>query len=212
MSHNAYRTIDLPTWSRKDLYYHFLGFDDPFFNLTAQVDVTRLISYCKTQNHSLFLTYMFLATNAVNEVPAFRLRILNNQPVEFLKIHSGSTILNPDDTFSFCYFDQESNLRRFLNKGRIAIEELRKKGGLEPQDGQLDLIHCSTIPWVSFTSFKHARRGGDQDSIPKLVFGKVFEQNGKQWMPVSVEVHHALADGLHVGRFIERFQQKIRSL
>jgi chloramphenicol O-acetyltransferase type A len=26
-------------------------------------------------------------------------------------------------------------------------------------------------------------------------------------MPVSVEVHHALVDGLHVGRFYEAFQR-----
>ena len=26
-------------------------------------------------------------------------------------------------------------------------------------------------------------------------------------MPVSIEVHHALADGLHVGRYLERFQE-----
>ena len=26
-------------------------------------------------------------------------------------------------------------------------------------------------------------------------------------MPVSVAVHHALADGLHVGRYVERLQE-----
>jgi chloramphenicol O-acetyltransferase type A len=29
-------------------------------------------------------------------------------------------------------------------------------------------------------------------------------------MPVSVEVHHALVDGIHVGRFLERFQTLLR--
>ena len=28
-------------------------------------------------------------------------------------------------------------------------------------------------------------------------------------MPVSVEVHHALVDGLHVGRFYEMFQARL---
>jgi len=31
-------------------------------------------------------------------------------------------------------------------------------------------------------------------------------------MPFSIEVHHALMDGLHVGEFLEIFQDKINSL
>jgi chloramphenicol O-acetyltransferase type A len=42
--------------------------------------------------------------------------------------------------------------------------------------------------------------------VPKIVFGRHREAGGRRWMPVSVEVHHALVDGLHVGRFFERFQ------
>jgi len=33
--------------------------------------------------------------------------------------------------------------------------------------------------------------------------------NGRRLMPVSVEVHHALVDGLHVGRFHAAFQRRL---
>jgi chloramphenicol O-acetyltransferase type A len=33
------------------------------------------------------------------------------------------------------------------------------------------------------------------------------EVHGKKTMPVSVHVHHGLADGYHVGLFVERFQE-----
>jgi chloramphenicol O-acetyltransferase type A len=33
------------------------------------------------------------------------------------------------------------------------------------------------------------------------------EKDGKRSMPVSVHVHHALVDGLHVGQYIDRFQE-----
>jgi chloramphenicol O-acetyltransferase type A len=65
------------------------------------------------------------------------------------------------------------------------------------------------IPWVAFTSFAHARRHGTEDSVPKIVFGKRHERGGRHRMPVSVEVHHALVDGLHVGRFFEGFQERL---
>jgi len=37
--------------------------------------------------------------------------------------------------------------------------------------------------------------------------GKYNTEGDKMIMPVSVEVHHSLMDGLHVGRYFELFQK-----
>jgi chloramphenicol O-acetyltransferase type A len=71
----------------------------------------------------------------------------------------------------------------------------------------LDLIYVSVIPWRSFTSLKHPRSGDKKDSVPRIVFGKVFEQNGKFMMPVTVDAHHSLVDGFHVSKFFNRFEE-----
>ena len=75
--------------------------------------------------------------------------------------------------------------------------------------GEDDVIWYSVLPWTSFTSFAHARRCPSRESVPRIVFGKRYEEQGRLHMPVSVEVHHALADGLHVGRFFEGFQRRL---
>ena len=67
------------------------------------------------------------------------------------------------------------------------------------------------ITWISFTSFAHARKPRKEDSVPKIVFGKYTEQNDLIKMPVSVEVHHSLMDGIHVGKFFEFFQVYLHS-
>ena len=77
---------------------------------------------------------------------------------------------------------------------------------MDARDDRSDMIHYSALPWVAFTSFSHARNWRREDSVPKIVFGKYTERDGHRLMPVSVEVHHALMDGLHVGRFLERLQ------
>ena len=38
------------------------------------------------------------------------------------------------------------------------------------------------------------------------------ETNGRLLMPVAVDVHHALCDGVHVGRFFERFQANLDAI
>jgi chloramphenicol O-acetyltransferase type A len=41
------------------------------------------------------------------------------------------------------------------------------------------------------------------------VFGKFVEEQGRLMMPFSVEVHHALMDGIDVGRYLNNFEQAL---
>ncbi|PKP07825.1 MAG: chloramphenicol acetyltransferase, partial [Bacteroidetes bacterium HGW-Bacteroidetes-3] len=59
----------------------------------------------------------------------------------------------------------------------------------------------------------HARNGNEGlMGIPKLVFGKIFNENEIKKIPFSVEVHHALMDGYHVGLLYKKMQQFIDEL
>ena len=60
----------------------------------------------------------------------------------------------------------------------------------------------TTAPWISFTSFSHPKQGGGH-SIPRTVFGKIFERDGKFWLPFHLEVDHALMDGIHMAKYFE---------
>jgi chloramphenicol O-acetyltransferase type A len=71
------------------------------------------------------------------------------------------------------------------------------------------LIYFTTLPWFSFTSFAHARKRGRGDSVPRIAFGKFVKENERTLLPFSVEVHHALMDGLHVGRYVNRLQEAL---
>jgi len=72
-----------------------------------------------------------------------------------------------------------------------------------------DLIYFTTLPWVSFTSFAHARKRGRGDSVPRIAFGKFLRESERTLLPISVEVHHALMDGLHVGRYLTRLEEAL---
>jgi chloramphenicol O-acetyltransferase type A len=74
------------------------------------------------------------------------------------------------------------------------------------------LVYYSVIPWISFTSFKNATRLDDSQTIPRIVFGKLFTEAGKMKLPHSVEVHHAVMDGIHVGKYFNLLQKKIDNL
>jgi chloramphenicol O-acetyltransferase type A len=200
--------LDMESWPRRQQFDFFKGYDKPFFNVCVQMDVTALLRLTRSREGlPFFLTYHFLAIKAANEVEPFRYRLRGERVLVYDRIDVGTTILMDDERFVFCYFEYDEDFARFAEKATAALEGLRAGDGrLEPRDDRDDLIHCSVLPWLSFTSFSHARRWNPQDSVPKIAFGKYFEDGGRFRMPVSIEVHHALMDGVHVGRYVERLE------
>jgi len=208
------RTLDLSQWRRRAHFEYFRGYELPFFNVTAELDVTDLRGRCSSPGGpSFFASSLFLATRAANQIEELRYRIRGEEVVVIDVLDAGSTVLLDDDTFTFAYFDYVPDYPRFAAGVSRTLEEVR--GGsrkLAPADHRDDLIHFSVLPWISFTSVSHARRLDSNDSVPKIVFGKHFESGDRRRMPVSIEVHHGLVDGLHIGRFFELFQQLLDTL
>lgn len=201
--------VDIENWNRKTIYEYFKDYQDPFFNLTANLDVTELYHFCKEKKLSLSLANLFYTLQTANEIREFRIRLKNDRLVEFEKIHATMTISQPDETFSFCYFEMQENVFEFDEVGKMAVEKFTKAKTFNVMRDRFDLIYSSVIPWVSFTSFKHASRLDNKFTIPRMVWGKMFDDAGRKKLPHSVEVHHALCDGFHVGKYFVSLQEKL---
>lgn len=202
--------LDIDTWHRRHHFEFFKDYEQPCFNICAEVDVSRLyaITSAGQSASSFFLASLFLSLKAANAIEPFRYRLRDDSVIVHDVIHGGSTVLRHDKTFGFAYFDYHTDYSKFETSGlEILARAKAESGPLEPRTEQDDLIHYSIIPWIAFTSFTHAQRLSPRGSIPRIVFGKHHECRGTRVMPVSVEVHHALMDGLEVGRFFERYQE-----
>jgi len=203
------RYIDIATWPRRDTFEFFRAYDKPFFNVGTSLDVTNLVAEMKKlPGFSLSLAYHYFALRVVNEIEPFRYRLRGDQVLVHDVIHGGTTLLLPNETFIMAYFDYQEDFESFMSDAMKAIDEQRAAAvfGPRPED---DRIHFSVLPWISFTSFSHARNWGGEDSVPKMAFGKIGELTGRRMMPFSVEVHHAMMDGITVGRYLDRLQEML---
>ncbi|MBX7171284.1 MAG: hypothetical protein K1X72_10015 [Pyrinomonadaceae bacterium] len=207
-----FREIEIENWKRKSTFEFFLNFENPFFNLTAPLDVTNLHQFCKTHQLSFSLASLFYSIQTVNQIPEFRLRLVGEKLIEYKKIHATQTILNEDETFSFCYFELMENVFEFDKAGKKSIEKYKQLKTFDVEADRLDLIYYSTIPWVAFTGYKNATRLDFSRTVPRIVSGKLFEENGKMKLPHSVEGHHSMMDGIHVGKYFNQLQEKLDNL
>lgn len=201
------RYIDTETWSRRHLFKLFKEYEDPSFNICAELDATQLLDFTRSRKLSFFVTYHFLSTKSANDIEPFRYRLHGERVLVHERVDAGAVLLLEDESFTFVYFDFEDDFGAFHERATAIIERARvEPPPLDARVDRDDLIYHSVIPWVSFTSISHARDSRRQNGIPKISFGKYRDVGGRMLMPVSVEVHHALMDGLHVGRYFERLQ------
>lgn len=204
--------VDIENWPRKRTYEFFHDYADPFFNFTANVDAGAAYRFAKDNGLSYALTALYCSLTAANSVREFRIRLTEGRLVEFDRIHATQTILNEDETFSFAYFEMKDDVREFNAAGKKALEYYRTLKTFDVEADRSDLIYYSVIPWVSFTSFKHASSLDRTQTVPRIVFGKLFDDGERKLMPVSVEANHMIMDGLHVGKFFTRFEEALNSL
>jgi chloramphenicol O-acetyltransferase type A len=161
----------------------------------------------KAAGYSIFAWYFHNAMKAANAVEEFRYRIEGDEVFVYDSIHASPTISREDGTFGFGHILFQDDFDLFQKSLKDEIDRVRGLDGLFTAPERPDVIHYSALPWFSFTGLSHPRNYGDGDSIPKIIFGKIFNRDSKSWLPLSVQVHHGLIDGYHVGRFVDEFQR-----
>jgi len=200
------RTIDMQTWSRREHFNFFGTFDHPHFNMCANVDLTTFFPAAKRRCFSFTVALVYVLARASNAIPEFRQRIRAGKVIEHEIVHPAITILVSEDLFTFCTMDYFEDFSEFAPRASEMIAYVKEKLTLKGEPGRDDLLYMTAIPWVSFTSFMHPLHLDPADSVPRFAWGKIFEDGEHLKMPLSVQGHHALMDGIHMGRYYAEVQ------
>lgn len=198
-------------WPRKEHFDFFNSFEEPFFGVNVKINCTGAYKRAKTTGRSFFLYYLHASIASANETEPFRYRISDDNMVHvYDQINPSATISRSDGTFGFSYMKYKEDFKEFYSGAIEEIERVKSNSGLNPSGkDDINVIHYSAIPWIDFQSLSHARAYSFKDSCPKISFGKLVKDGEEYYMSMSVHVHHALMDGIHVGEYIDRFQKRM---
>jgi chloramphenicol O-acetyltransferase type A len=200
------RYIDMQTWRRREHFTVFRDWDYPHFGMCANVDLTAFYPFVKEQGISLNVATVYVIARAANAVPEFRYRIRGEEAIEHEIVHPSTTIMGDDDVFGFCTLDYVEDFPEFAARAAEKIAVVKENPTLESEPGRDDLLYMTAIPWVSFTSFMHPLLLHPADSVPRFAWGKLFQEGSTMKMPLGAQGHHALIDGLHMGRYYAEVQ------
>lgn len=201
------KTLNLETWERRDHYNHFKALDYPHFSLCANVDITEFYRFIKENNKPFFVSFLYVSSKVANDIKEFRYRIKGDEVIVHDVVSPAFTIMTSKDVFSFCISAFVYDYNEFTAKTSKKIELSKDIVNVTDEEDKDDVLYITSVPWVSFTNITHPIHMNPADSIPRIAWGKYFEDKGKLKLPLSVQAHHALVDGMHVGQYFSLIQE-----
>lgn len=201
------RIIDRTTWERAEHYNFFRSMDYPQYNICMDVDITNFLKKTKVKKLPFYYAMIYAAMTAANEVEEFRYRIRGEEVVVHDVLHPSFTDLaQGSELFKFVTVELEATMEDFVAKAKDKSERQQKHLPFEEMSRE-DLIYITCIPWISFTHLSHTINLRKDDAVPRISWGKYYSQGDKILLPFSVQVNHALVDGVHVGKYVEKLQE-----
>src|SRR6266850_150705 len=122
--------LDLENWPRRELFEFFIGYTNPCFNVCTRVDVTKLVELVRRRPEVRFSSAIhYFALRIANEIEPFRYRLKDGKVFVYDVINGGTTVLLPNETFAYAYFDYHRNFEKFVSGMGKAVDDLRNGSG-----------------------------------------------------------------------------------
>ena len=205
--------IELENWPRKPLLEKYAGYTFPYINIGAEIDVTNLYDFVKKEKLSFYCAMIYVATKAALEIENFKYRVIDGRPMLCENLTPVFTYL-PEGQEQFYLVSQplEEDLIGFCKKAKAKAEAMKndKLHAYMYGKDEVEILYISCIPWIHYTHFIRTYEDADKDNIPRISWGKYAkDRDGRVMLPFSVQVHHTLMDGYHVGMYFKKVEETL---
>lgn len=204
------KQIDIENWKRKQHFNFFYRMDYPQYNICMDIDITHFLAYTKEQHLPFCYSMIYAAMHVLNTIEEFRYRIRDGKVILHDQVHPSFTDTSndpEDDLFKIVTLNLDGTLSQFTHAARQASNNQQIYFDPTNLAGRDDLVYITCLPWINFIHLSHTITLNRNDSVPRISWGKYIQKEKKILLPFSVQVHHALADGLHVGNYINNLQK-----
>lgn len=208
------KELDFNTWSRKDIYNHFINNVRCVISITADIEITKLLAFCNAESLKFYPAMLYLITKAVNSREEFRLGYDESGKAVLRDIVYPSHIIfnEIDNSFTRIVTYYNGSFRDFYSQVLTDIRENENKRAFEPKYTFKNTFDVSCLPWINYKSCEMHVYNDDCYLAPVITWGKYIWASGKCVIPLSMRIHHATADGFHIARFFSDVESEIQKL
>jgi chloramphenicol O-acetyltransferase type A len=107
----------------------------------------------------------------------------------------------PDGSYCYCTLYHDRDWAEYFPYAEAERRRCVEHPSIDEDEDVAGLYFITCLPWLHYTALTQPTGGGDE-SNPRITWGKYEpDARGRLMLPVTALVHHALADGLHLGQF-----------
>ncbi|NRT72978.1 CatA-like O-acetyltransferase [Clostridium beijerinckii] len=198
----GFNVINMNTWARKECFNHFFNNAKCTCSITVNIDITNLYNYIKTNELRFYPTFTWVVSKVINSYGEFKMAFDEEGKLGFFdEIGPSYSVLN-DETkvMSDLYTSFNNKFLSFYGDMENALNNYKQDANFTTKF-QNNFFIVSCLPWFDYTSFNVNNEGSSPFLFPMVTWGKFFEEGNKIIMPVTIQVHHAVADGYHCSLF-----------
>ena len=209
----TYHIVDRSAWSRGALFQYYLDSMRVVMSLTVDMDVTPLVRYVKGRGLKFYPAMIWAVSRVINAHDEFK----------YGWDASGNLIRWDFVSPSYAHFHREDeNFTKLVTEyaGELSVfharflrdrERYREfRGVVEHQPPNFFDVSC--LPWVRYRHFDVHVFDQGMFLAPVVTWGRYEEEQGRLIMPLTMNIHHAVADGFHLSRFFREVQELMDGL
>lgn len=211
-----FHKLNMDTWERADIFRHFIDDMRCVMSMTADIDVTNLVKTVHERSLHFYPTMIWAVSAAVNCRQELRMGFdKDGNPGIWDFVSPYYAHFYPEDQrFVKLVTAYHPDFDTFYRQLMLDRERCRTLRGFELRDLPPNTFDLSCLPWIHYRSFDMHVFDEGRYLAPVIMWGRYTEDSsGRFTLPLSLNIHHAAADGFHLCRFfsdVEHFIVNIR--
>ena len=197
-----FNIIDKSNWERRECFDHFMNVANCSYSITVKVDITKFYNYIKENNLRFYPAFTWVISKCINNQRELRMGYDQDGNLGYFdKINPSYSVLNEstkimndlcteyDESFSGFYRSMVNDLDNYKKNSKYSTPFMP------------NFFIVSSLPWLDYSAFNVNNHGSEPFLFPMVTWGKYVSENSKTYISVTIQVHHAVADGYHCSVF-----------
>ena len=208
-----YTTVDLNKWSRGELFQFYINNMRIVMSLTVDINVTNLKAYSEKSGIGFYPLMLWAVSRVINSHGEFKYSWdKDGNLIKWDYVSPSHTDFHSEDeNFTKMVTEYSEDLFEFCS--RVEADRKRHKDDRAVLDDQPpNFFDVSCLPWVKYKHFDVHVFDEGKFLAPVVTWGRYEWENDKLMMPLTMNIHHAVADGFHLSRFFNEVQELIDAL
>ncbi len=209
-----YTKIDLDAWDRGKLFRFYIDNLRNVMSMTVDIDVTNLKTFTQVHGMKFYPTMMWIISKVINLHDEFKYGWDSDGDLirwDYVSPYYAD-FRKEDENFVKLVTEFSDDIYEFHNRFLADKEKYKNLKAFDLTDIPKNTFDVSCLPWVKYKSFDiHVFDSGTY-LAPVVTWGKYNLENERYVMPLSMNIHHAVADGYHLCRFFNEVQSLINNL